>query len=449
MGKNRINNSEISMNNVGLQRFGEELGKVGLGVHNPYKDGVSQQIPIYLVLRNLTDASPFAFRAKQTPITLTGDLATGGVRYPSVLYSSDGFGSHREDPNTVARVFKRWRMYIQRVSTGGIYMVESDDGVSWGTPEQLSTTQFPEGAAKAAYGVTVSYDADGLVTYDDGTGAVTYKFASVYRVDNLTTGDATDMKLVVSNDGVTWVAVAMANHDVSGDPYVEVASSLGWGSAGMFKQDATLTFNANYPKTFFGSDGWHSYQKYADAPVNAGDTVFGCTIMGQNSSDDTDANEMGHFANWKRNILRQVGERSFGQATKMVVWHVTKYKDVYLALVQLYYHVGGGATLVPSGLALAISRDGLIFEAIGPLYDVGLTHALNDRSDAVNQTDMKPTTLLYNQGDGDGSAVHAGSIVVDDEGFAFGRNVGVGEDRALIRAYWTESDAEKLLMGSL
>ena len=443
---NRFNNNELTFNHVGFSRYGKKPGQVGFGFHNPSKAGESHQYPMSYILKQLADTSPFSFRAKTTPLDL-GTVLNGDCRYPCVLYSTDGFGSEKESPSTRARLFKRWRMYVQKISNGAIYMLESEDGITWGTPEVLA--DFPATAAKARHGIVVSYDASGLVVYDDSVTVTTYKFATIYRQDDLVAGTAADMVLALSNDGVTWVKTAMANHAVSGDPFgAELAASLGMGSAAIFKQNTALTFEATRPKTFFGAPGWHSYQRYAtEEAVNFGDTLFGATLMGQNSTDNTKAKNLGHFANWNRNLLRQVGERSFGQMTKMVPWHIVKYSDIYVALVQLYYHEAGTATLVPSGVAVAVSRDGLIFESAGPLYDAGLTHALNDRSAAVNNTNMKPTTVLYNQGDGDGSGVHAGSIVADRSGFSFGKDCGKDENRSLFRVYWTESDSEKVLVG--
>lgn len=447
---NSITNNELSHKGFGVSSMGMlGNGKQALGISSdsPYL-GENMQLPAYSVLRQLLDTSPFAFRVVAMPV-LGGDLAGVALTRPSVLYSPDGFGSERLNPRTRSRLYRRWRMYVQETVGDTIYMVESDDGIDWSaTPEQITT--LPNGVNYPLGGMNVFYDSDGLVTYDDGGGAVTYNFATIVRDAALNAGDATDMILCLSNCGITWTQVVMANHDVSGDPFgAELANALGRGAAYMAKQDTSLTFSATLPRTFFGSDGWHSFMRYQDEPVNLGDTLFGCTIMGQNSSDNTDANEIGHFANWNRNLLRQVGERSFGQATKMNPHHIVKYKDIYLALTQLYWHEAGTANLVNTGLGLAISKDGLIFESCGPLYDAGLVYALNDRTSVVDQTDMDPTSYLANQGVGDGSQIVAGSLVVDQDGLAFGRDCGHNNNRAFIRVYWTEEDADRILIGEL
>lgn len=446
---NSINNRELSHKGFGMNSMGMlGNGKQALGISSdsPYL-GENMQMPSYTVLRQLIDASPFAFRTVAMPV-LGGLLAGAAVRFPCVLYSPDCFGTKRENPKTLPRAFKPWRMYVQKVSDGTMYMLESDDGINWGYPELLS--DFAASPNHAKYGAIVSYDPAGLVTYDSGTGPVTYNYATIFRNANLTTGDATDMVLGLSHNGVDWTMVAMADHDVSGNPYGnELASSLGMGSAGIWKQVPGLTFSPTLPRTFFGSDGWHSFQRYSTEPGSAGDTVFGATIMGQNSSDDLDGHEMGHFANWNRNLLKQVGERSFGQATKMNPVHVVKYKDMYLALVQLYYHEAGTANLFRIGLSLALSKDGLIFESMGPLYDAGLVYALNDRTSVVDQTDMDPTSYLANAGVGDGSEIIAGSLVVDEAGLAFGRDCGKDNNRAFLRIYWSEENAGRILIGEL
>jgi len=442
---NSINNNELShkgfgMNSLGMIGNGKQA--VGVTSDSPYL-GENYQIPAYSFLRQLTDVSPFAFRVVETPV-IGGLLAGVSLTHPNVLYSQDGFGTKRENPRTRVRLFKNWRMYVRNNATGAIYMLESDDGINWGLPELLTV------AVNYLHGFKPFYDVNGLVTYDDGTGAVTYKYAAICRDSTKTTADATDMYICLSNDGVTWVEVQMADHDVSGDPFgAELAASLGISAVYIARRDESLTFSATLPRTFFGAAGWHAFVRYQTVPGNLGDSVFGCALMGQNSADDLDGHEIGHFANWNRNLLRQVGERSFGQMTRMVPVHIVRFKDVYLALVQLIYAVPGAATLVNMGMGLAISKDGLIFDSCGPLYDAGLVYALNDRSSAVDQTDMDPTSYLANAGVGDGSVIIGGSIVMDPNGLGFGRDCGKDNNRAIMRVYWAEQTANRILIGEL
>lgn len=441
MTKNRndLNNHEITHKGFGFNSMGlPGLNRLTFGFSSDRNEpDENWQVSAFHILRQLADASPFAFRTIATPV-LGGALAGLRVRYPSVLYDFNCFGD--------SALYKKWRMYVHEIVGAAYYMLESDDGITWDAPVILATV--PAGFTR---GFHPFYNSAGLVTYDDGGGADTYNWASVGRNTAVNAGDATDMILMLSNDGVTWVQVVMANHDISGNPFGnELAASLGIKAVYMTPDEAALAFNAARPRSFFSSDGWHSFMQYQTEPaVNFGDTAFGCTIMGQNSNDDTDANEIGHFANWNRNLLYRVGARSFGQAIEMVPEHIVKFKDFYLALVQLWYAVPASPTLVPMGIGLAISKDGLIFESCGPLYDAGLVYALNDRTAIVDQTDMASTAYLLQQGVGTGAEIWAGSLVVDQLGIAFGSDTGLNNNRALARVYWTEEDSGRVLIGEI
>jgi len=441
-GNNKLNNHQLTHNAVGF--FSDRRGQsnVKLGKRSVNSKESDFQIPVNTILRNAIQSSPYSFRT-YGEVSMHSDLSGAYVYEPSVLYSNDNFGQGKYDSNQHERENKPWRMYFMDPLTSKTYMLESDDGIDFDTYEQLSTTLFPTGATKMAAGFHVFYDEDGIVT----VSGTSYNFAAILRQSSLTTGDATDLFLYYSDDGVTWNRVQMGNHDVTGSPLAELASSLSDGMAYMGKTESDAgTYDIARPKTFRNAPGdWWGIVRYATAPAHAGDTVLGETIVAMNSTDAADYNEMGHFANWKRKLLRQLGENSYGQLTNAQVRHVVKFKDYYVGLVQLYYQVAG-ATQNLSGIAIAISRDGLIFDYIGPLYDAGLYAAYNERSTAVNITDMKPTAWGYNAGlGGTGNIIGTGSIVMDDSGRSFGTNSGDIDEAHFSRVYWHEGG--KLLMG--
>lgn len=440
----RINNTQMTHRGSGFQSVNPGPRSTALGFVNERSGEADAELwPVAAYLKQMLDASPYACQA-YGEIALGGDLAGVAVRYPHVMYKNDRFGQPNPSSSD-ARTSKKWRMYIQRSSNGTIWFTESNDGLTWDDPTQLDVALFPATANDLLEGFQPQYDEDGIVTV---SGTV-YPWAAIGRDKTLTTGDATDMYLYYSADGITWLRTQMANHDVSGDPFVEVASSLGQGAAFIGKTGGGLaTFAADQPRTFQNAPGdWWAIMKYSDAPGNAGDTVFGASTMAMNSSDAADYAELGHFANYQRNALRQVGENSYGQNTKAQLHHVIKYKDFFIGLVQLYYHEGGGAVLVKSGVALALSRDGLHFDYMGPLYDIGLTHMLNDRTPGVNATNMESLAFFKNIGEGDGSAIVAGSVVMDPSGNCFGRDGGSQSNwRHAMRIYTTEDDSGKILM---
>jgi len=438
---NRINNRELTHEGVGFQSdaLGQSNVKVGLFGRNS-KD-TSDQIPVSSLMKTLKDVSPYAFNVYGT-ITLPAPLASAHMYYPCVLYDFNRFGTVSD---TIPK--KRWRMYVQvePSSDGTIYWTQSNDGVTWDTPVQLSTTPFPAAPARARQGIQVFYNPNGIVT----VSGTSYNWATIYRKDDATTLDATDMILAYSTDGIVWTAEAMGNHDTGGDPFTEIASSGGMGAAYMAPTGYinSITYNAARPLSVWNAPGdWVTIMRYRDEPAGIGDAIYGTSIMGMNSSDAADYKEMGSFSQWKRSLLKTLGERSFGQYTKCVLHHVVRLDaGFFIGLVQYYKHVSPG-TRVSNGIGLAISKDGLYFDHIGPLYAAGLVQSLNERTGAVDATNGASTAYLLQQGDGDGSAILAGSVVADSSGKCFGRDCGsLGSH--MLRVYWTEEDADKILMG--
>lgn len=446
MTNNKLNNHELSHGHVGFTSDGFGQNKVAFGYVKDSSKAEADLVPVSSMLRDLRDVSPFAYRVGGV-VELGGSLTGLAVSYPCVLFDRDKFGQPNYDPKVHDRQNKAWRMYVQRDSNKTIYFTESDDGETWDDPTLLSTTPFPASPAHALEGLQVFYNEDGIVT----VSSVAYPFAAVYRIANVTAGDNTDLVMAYSLDGITWTAAAMADHDVTGAMVGQVVTGgLGQGFAYLDAVDPDAgTYNAGRPRTFKNAPGqWWGILRENDAATPAGDTVWGSVLVGMNSSDAADWNEGGHFANWARGLINQVGERSFGQFTQCQLFHVVKYKDVYLALVQLIYQVAAGATQVKSGIGLAISKDGLIFEMCGPLYDAGLTHALNDITNVVDAVGMASTAYLLNQGTGTGAAIVAGSIVVDKTGMAFNGYVPRNNNRReFIRVYHTEQNAGKIVWG--
>lgn len=444
-GPHRINNRELTHRGVGIggENMAQDDQKIGkFGFNNKDEDF---QFPIDLFLRNAIESSPYAFRTYGR-VTMPSAYAALTLLFPCVLFDQAEFGQNTYDPKRHSRDNKPWRMYVQNAADGTIHLLESADGITWEDGQQLSTSIFPASPDHMEEGLQVFYDENGIIV----VSGVSYPFAAIAKDANKTTGDATDLWLFYSLDGITWLRVAMANHDVSGDPFVEVTNALGRGAAYLSAVESDAgTFAATRPKTFRNADGdWFAIMRYSDAPVNAGDTANGETIMAMNSSDPTDYKEIGHFANWNRKLLASSGEGSYNQAGFSMIHHVAKFKDYYLALVQIWHQVAGGAVRVRSGLALAVSRDCLIFDYVGPLYDAGLAYAFNHRTSAIDQTNMDPTSWDANRGNGTGASITAGSIVVDKSGRCFGvkggRTLGFS---SFARVYWTEESAGKVLVG--
>lgn len=446
---NKLSSYQQTLHGTGLHAVNQGQKSVSQGF---VKEGSKTQgslVPLKTSLRNDLHASPYTFKTEGS-IQLSGDLLGQSVKRPAVLYSPDKFGQPTYDKAIHPRKNQAWRMYVQKSSDGLMFMTESIDGISWDLPVQLDALLFPAGATQLQEGFQPFYDKDGIFT----VGGVSYPWSAIARDTSLAAGDATDMFAYHSLDGITWLRVAMADHATTGNPYGnEVAASLGSGSAFLGKtgKGSFSPFDATRPRTFRNAPGqWVGIQRYADAPALAGDTVLGATTMAQNDADDANWSKLGHFANWNRNSIRQTGERSFGQNTKAQLFHVQEYLGMFIGLVQLYYHEVGTATLVKSGIGLSLSRDGLHFDFMGPLYDAGLTHMLNDRTPGVNDTGMNSTAYLYNNGDGDGTEISAGSVVCDPQGMNFNGDGGRLRDaRDFMRVYWTEESSGKILWGSL
>lgn len=444
-GPHRINNKELTHRGFGFggENYAQDDQKIGKFAFNAKDE--NWQIPGDLFLRNQMESSPYAFRCEGR-VTMPAAYAALTLLFPCVLFDENEFGQGTYDAKQHPRDNKPWRMYVQNNADKTIHMLESLDGITWTDGQQLATAIFPASPNHMEEGLQVFYDSAGIVT----VSGVDYPFAAIAKDDNKTTGDATDLWLFYSLDGITWLRVAMGNHDVSGDPFVEVGSSFGRGAAYLAATESGAgTFNAARPRTFRNADGdWFAIMRANNEPANAGDTANTEQLLAMNSSDAADYNEIGHFANWNRKLLASAGEGSYNQAGFAMIHHVTKYKDYYVALVQLWHQVGGGPTRVRSGLAVAISRDCLIFDYVGPLYDAGLVYAYNHRTSAIDDTNMDSTAYDLNQGNGDGTSIQAGSIVIDKSGRCFGPKAGRTKGFSeFARVYWTELSSGKVLYG--
>lgn len=441
-----MNNRELTHRGVGVggEGYAQNAQKFGKFAFNNKDEDF--QFPSDMLLRNQIESSPYAFRSEGR-VTMPTAYAALTLLYPCVLFDDNEFGQGTYDAKQHSRDNKPWRMYVQNNADKTIHMLESVDGITWTGGQQLATATFPASPNHMEEGLQVFYDADGIVTVSGDS----YPFAAIAKDDAKTTGDATDLWLFYSEDGIDWSRVAMGNHDVSGDPFVEVSSSFGRGASYLAAtEEGAGTFNATRPRTFRNADGdWFAIVRANNEPANAGDTANTEQLLAMNSTDAADYNEIGHFANWNRKLLASSGEGSYNQAGFAIIHYVVKFKDYYIGLVQLWHQVAGGPTRVRSGLAVAISRDCLVFDYVGPLYDAGLVYAFNHRTGAIDDTNMDSTAYDRNQGNGDGSQIQAGSIVVDKTGRCFSTKAGVRSTgrSEFARVYWTELSSGKVLYG--
>jgi len=452
---NDLGNQTMLHKGSGFSSAGHDQSKVNFGL-NSDEAGQSVQkdlVSMRSVMRNLRDLSPFGMRVNKvyTPIALQGGLAGLNVGYPHVMYSPDGFGSELEDPKTRARLHKRWRMYVQDFVNFNIWFTESDDGYNWDLPQMLDPLVFLPAPSHPLQGLKVFYDETGLITIDTGAGPVDYKYAAIFRQTDLVVGDATDMWIAYSNDGITWLKTQCGNHLITGNPFGnELPLSFGVNAVGMYKSHSDLVFSPAAPRSFFNAPGWAAHFAYRTEPgfPLLGDTEFGTSIMGQNSVSPLEAMNIGDHPTFRRTVIRDVGPRSFGHWVRANIVHVVRYQDVFFALVQGSWAIAGTGNFNPSAIGLAISFDGLTFEHIGLLQDAGYIYRFNQRSGVVDNTNMDPTTYLYSLGLSTGSDIIAGSIVVDPNGMGFGRDQG-SQPADFMRIYWAEGNPFQLCVGSL
>ena len=439
MSNNKLNNNELTHSGAGFRSNGKGGEAATIGSE-------SFQLPLNFLLRNQIQASPFAFRVHGRP-TFPAAVSALGQIYPHVLYDENRFGEAKSSKKASA-INKRWRIYLQNKANGAIWMCDSEDGIDWKNAVQMDTALFPVDATKLKEGFQPFYDPKGLVKI----AGKTYNWMAQARVDNNNTANATALMLYYSEDGKTWLRTAMANN--TSNPFTEVPNTHPLGASFLGRTGGgSGAFNANLPRTLRNAPGeWVAVHRYAtQPPTNFGDTLTGEMFMANNSAVEANYNQLGSFASWNRKLLRKTGENSYSQNTKNRIHHIVKFKDYYIGLVQLFDSVNSQPVFVKNGIGLAVSRDLLVFENIGPLYDAGLVRSWDDRLNKVTDTNGKTTAHDASAGNGDGSAIIAGSIVVDENGRAFGANDG-GRSTGVsqfLRAYWTEETSGKILMGYL
>jgi len=433
---NSLTNSNMTHKGAGLHSAGMGQRDVSLGLVSKNMKEERDLIPVHSLMRDLKDLSPYAFRVKQV-------TAVSGVvvpKYPCVLYDYLAFGTLED-----AAPKKKWRMYVQDNDgvTDAMFYSQSDDGIIWDAATTLDATVILPNPAHPMKGMQVFYDAQGLVV----VAGVTYNWAAMYKVDNSVVGNMTDMAMVYSLDGITWIKAAMAEHAANTPAMYAGYTGQGAAYIGRTGEVTEATYAVAAPRTYFNAAGDYIAMMRLNDGAAVGADVGRLELLGCNSATPADWNKLGFFTNWIRNLLSgQTGERSFGQVNKSEVFHVQRYKDVFIGLVQIKYD--GGAVSVDAGLALAISKDGLIFDYMGPLYDAGLVVSYNETTSTVVATDGASTAWLLSHGSGDGTQIVAGSVVVDKSGNNFSKNCGpLLNDRHLLRVYWTEHTSNKIVMG--
>ncbi len=166
--------------------------------------------------------------------------SSGDAYYPSVIYDVNGFG-------TGTALYKMW--YSN--GSGGVFVVTSSDGLSWGTPTSATAL------GGDAHHVQVVYDANAFGVTDGPKYKVWYwdNNAQLYSICAMATAK--------SVDGVTWTDDTTLGQ--SGSPLVtgdcDTDGGTGWNRGSYGPVDVIYQSGASDT----GSDPWsYSYIMYYD-----------------------------------------------------------------------------------------------------------------------------------------------------------------------------------------